>query len=90
MRDATPGAGRIDPATWRRIGMLTRGAFGAVRDAYTRIALGALAGAALGTVVAFLTAPSPQGLVAALVVAVFRCSSGPRHWSTATGDTRSS
>jgi hypothetical protein len=69
MRDATPDARRVDPATWRRIGTLTRSAFGLVRDVYTRIVVGALAGAVVGTVVAFVTAPSPQGLVTGVVVA---------------------
>ena len=64
-----PSARRVDPVVWRRIGSLTRGAFGSVRDTYTRVVLGAISGAVLGTVVAFVTAPSTPGLVLAMVAA---------------------
>ena len=62
-------ARRADPVVWQRIGMLTHGAFASVRDVYTRTALGAMSGAVIGIVVAFITAPSMPGLVLALVLA---------------------
>jgi hypothetical protein len=59
----------VDRETWTRIGRLTRGAFGTVRDVYTRVVLGAMSGAVLGSVIGFGIAPSIAGLAGALVAA---------------------
>jgi hypothetical protein len=64
-----PPARTVDPVVWQRIGTLTRGAFGRVRDIYTRVAFGAISGALIGIVVAFITAPSMPGLVLGTVLA---------------------
>jgi hypothetical protein len=60
----------VDRGVWTRIGRLARGAFGAVRDMYAGVVLGALTGAVFGSVIAFVLAPSTLGLAVALVAAV--------------------
>jgi hypothetical protein len=64
-----PAARPVDPAVWRRIGTLTRGAFGSLRDIHTRIVLGAMTGATIGAVVGFVTSPSTLGLALGIVLA---------------------
>lgn len=72
MSNPRPATARrpADREVWTRIGRLTRGAFGAERDAYTRVLLGAMTGAILGLIIAFVVAPSTAGLALAAAVAV--------------------